>query len=97
MKEENLALRVWAKKRRRIQEILRSNQHGTKDRIESQAIPRFIVWKDGLIMMPLTKMEKKEENGVFDVHDQAASLHRNVIFRSINLHQLYKNLLCMYN
>lgn len=81
-----MALRVGAKRRRRIQEMLRSNQHSTTtDGRESQATPRVTVWKDGLIMMPLTKMEKGI--GVFDVRNQAASLHQNVIFRSINLHQ----------
>lgn len=39
--EENLALRVGAKRRRRIQEMLRSNQHSTTtDGRESQATPR---------------------------------------------------------
>lgn len=46
MKEESLVLRVGARRGRRIQEISRSNQQSTKDRVESQAIPRFIVWKD---------------------------------------------------
>lgn len=46
MKEESLVLRVGARRGRRIQEISRSNQQSTKVRVESQAIPRFIVWKD---------------------------------------------------
>lgn len=44
-------------------------------------------------MRSLTKRKKKEENGVVNVPNQAASFHWKVIFRSINLDN-YINIYC---
>lgn len=40
-------LKGETRRRTRIQGTLKINQWSTKDRTESQAIPRFMVWKDG--------------------------------------------------
>lgn len=59
MKEESLVISTGTSRKRRLQETLRSNQQSTKDKTESQAIPRFVVWKDAI-----NTDEEKRRDGV---------------------------------
>lgn len=92
MKKKSLIVSTGTRRKRRIQETLRSNQQSTEDKTESWAMPRFAVWKDAI-----NKDEEKRREGVFNTPNQAASFHGKMIFRIINLHQLYKNLLWVCN